>query len=63
SGVVVKLETVEGVLPSSRIFSVGIAWVPDGEDTFSVETFVWSSLDEPVPLSLKIPQIEINVSG
>ena len=60
-GIVVKLESVEGIIPSGKSFTVGISWMPETTGTYSAETFVWKSLNEPVPLSLNLLKTNFSV--
>jgi plastocyanin len=61
-GTVVKLEAVEGVLPPFKSFTVGISWMPEDAGEYYAETFVWKSLNEPVPLSLNLMKTKFAVS-
>ena len=60
-GIVVKLESVEGIIPSGKSFTIGISWTPETAGTYSAETFVWKSLNEPVPLSLNLLKTNFSV--
>ena len=62
NGIVVKLESVEGVIPSGKSFTVGVSWIPEITGTYSAETFVWKSLNEPVPLSLNLLKTSLSVT-
>jgi len=62
-GIVVKLEAVEGLLPSGKSFTVGVSWTPESAGTYSVEAFVWKSLKEPVPLSLNLLKTSFAVTN
>ncbi len=61
-GIVVKLESIEGVIPSGKSFTVGVSWIPEITGTYSAETFVWRSLNEPVPLSLNLLKTSLSVT-
>jgi len=63
NGIVVKLEAVEGVLPSGKSFTVGVSWTPETAGNYSTETFVWKSLKEPVPLSLNLLKTDFAVTS
>jgi len=63
NGIVVKLEAVEGVLPSGKSFTVGVSWTPETAGNYSTETFVWKSLKEPVPLSLNLLKTDFAVTN
>ncbi len=62
-GIVVKLEAVEGLLPSGKSFTVGVSWTPESAGTYSAEAFVWKSLKEPVPLSLNLLKTSFAVTN
>ncbi len=62
NGIVVKLESVEGVIPSGKSFTVGVSWIPEITGTYSAETFVWKSMNEPVPLSLNLLKTSLSVT-
>ncbi len=62
NGIVIKLESVEGVIPSAKSFTVGVSWIPEVTGTYSAETFVWRSLNEPVPLSLNLLKTSLSVT-
>jgi plastocyanin len=62
NGVIVKLEVVEGTIPAGKSFTVGVSWTPEQADSYSTEVFVWKSLSEPIPLSLNLPNTEVNVT-
>ncbi|MEE8132344.1 MAG: plastocyanin/azurin family copper-binding protein [Nitrososphaerales archaeon] len=61
NGVTVKLETVEGVLPAGKSFTVGVRWIPDKAESYTTEAFVWKSLNEPLPLALNLLNIAVDV--
>lgn len=62
NGIVVKLESVEGVIPSGKSFTVGVSWIPEITGTYSAETFVWKSMNEAVPLSLNLLKTSLSVT-
>ncbi|MFQ5969261.1 MAG: hypothetical protein ACE5J2_02030, partial [Nitrososphaerales archaeon] len=47
----VKISWMTGELEPNQSLQVGISWVPDSAGDFTVEVFVWESIDTPVPLS------------
>jgi plastocyanin len=63
NGIVVKLEAVEGLLPSGKSFTIGVSWTPESAGTYSAEAFVWKSLKEPVPLSLNLLKTSFAVTN
>lgn len=63
NGIIVKLEAIEGVLPSGKSFTVGVSWMPETAGNYSAETFVWKSLKEPVPLSLNLLKTNFAVTS
>lgn len=63
NGITVKLEAVEGVLPAEKPFTVGVSWTPEKAGNYTIEVFVWKSLQEPVPLSLNLLNTEVNVAN
>lgn len=62
NGIIVKLEAIEGVLPSGKSFTVGVSWTPETANDYSAEVFVWKSLKEPVPLSLNLLKTDFTVT-
>ncbi len=50
-GATVSLSWVTGELPSKESFKAAQSWVPDTQGIFSVEIFVWESIDSPAALS------------
>jgi plastocyanin len=63
NGVTVKLEAIEGVLPTEKPFTVGVSWTPEKAGNYTTQVFVWKSLQEPVPLSLNLLNTELSVAG
>jgi len=61
NGNTVKFEVVEGTIPAGKSFTVGVSWTPEQADRYATEVFVWKSLNEPIPLSLNLPNTEVNV--
>jgi len=50
-GTIVSLAWVSGQLTAGQVFDVSQSWTPDRSGDYTVETFVWRSLDDPSPLS------------
>lgn len=55
-GSVVTLSWIQGKLSPSQELEVSQSWNPTKSGNYSVETFVWSSLTNPVPLSETLKQ-------
>ena len=51
SGSVVSLSWIRGELTSNQSLEMSQSWVPTGASNYSIETFVWKSLNDKVPLS------------
>jgi hypothetical protein len=50
-GVTVSLSWVTGELPPEDSFKAAQSWVPDAQGMFSIEVFVWESIDSPNAIS------------
>jgi len=50
-GATVSLSWVTGELPPKESFKAAQSWIPDAQGIFSVEIFVWESIDNPTALS------------
>ncbi|MFQ5970181.1 MAG: hypothetical protein ACE5J2_06800 [Nitrososphaerales archaeon] len=50
-GATLSLSWVTGELPPEQSFTVAQSWIPDTRGKFSVEIFVWESIDNPAALS------------
>ncbi len=51
AGVTVSLSWVTGELPPEDSFKAAQSWMPDSQGTFSIEIFVWESIDNPNAIS------------
>ena len=51
SGSVVSLSWIQGELASNQSLELSQSWVPTEANNYSIETFVWKSLNDQVPLS------------
>ncbi len=51
AGVTVSLSWVTGELPPEDSFRAAQSWMPDIQGTFSIEVFVWESIDNPNAIS------------
>ena len=50
-GAFVSLSWIQGKLSANQELEVSQSWNPTKSGNYSIETFVWSSLSDPVPLS------------
>ncbi|MGI0077541.1 MAG: hypothetical protein ACREAU_09110, partial [Nitrosopumilaceae archaeon] len=50
-GAVVSLSWIEGQMSANQNFEVSQSWNPIKAGNYTVETFVWTSLSESIPLS------------
>jgi hypothetical protein len=50
-GTIVSLSWVEGELQSNQILELSQSWTPSKAGEYIIETFVWNSLKDPIPLS------------
>ncbi len=48
--VTVFLAWISGMLSPGQSFSPSLSWIPDINGIYSVTTFVWKSIDDPIPL-------------
>ena len=51
SGVVVSLSWIQGELASNQNLELSQSWTPTEKNRYVIETFVWKSLSEQIPLS------------
>ena len=51
SGSVVSLSWIQGELTSNQSLELSQSWVPTETNNYSIETFVWKSLNDPIILS------------
>ncbi len=56
-GTIVSLSWIGGQLSANQDLVVSQSWSPTKSGNYSIETFVWSSLSEPVPLSDILKQV------
>ncbi len=56
SGAIVSLSWIQGKLSPNQKLEVSQSWNPTKSGSYKIETFVWSSLSEPVPLSETLKQ-------
>jgi len=50
-GITISLSWLTGELPASSTFKAGQSWVPEQTGEYFIETFLWQSIDNPVPLA------------
>jgi hypothetical protein len=50
-GIVTSLSWIQGKLSSNQILDISRSWIPEKSDTYILETYVWNSLTESIPLS------------
>jgi hypothetical protein len=51
NGVTISLSWVTGELPAKESLKAAQSWIPDASGDYTVEIFVWESVDNPVALS------------
>ena len=56
SGTVVSLSWIKGKLSPNQELQVSQSWNPTKSGSYTIETFVWSSLSNPIPLSQTLNQ-------
>jgi hypothetical protein len=52
SNSVESISWVRGQLTSDQTFGVSQSWTPNKIGEYTIETFVWHTLNDPTPLSL-----------
>jgi len=52
TGKVVSLSWVSGQLEPGQLLDISQSWNPSEAGTYRVDTFVWESIESPVPLSV-----------
>jgi len=55
-GAIVSLSWIGGQLTPNQDLEVSQSWSPTKRGNYSIETFVWSSLSDPIPLSDTLKQ-------
>ena len=56
-GGVVSLSWIQGKLSANQELEVSQSWSPTKSGNYTIDTFVWSSLSEPIPLSDTLKQV------
>ena len=49
--VVISLSWIQGQLSPNQILDISQSWIPEKSDTYFLETYVWNSLNELIPMS------------
>lgn len=60
--IVVSLSWVQGSINPKQSLKVAQSWLPDSSGEYLVQIFVWQSVTNPLPLTLKITELKVNVS-
>jgi hypothetical protein len=50
-GIVTSISWIQGKLSSNQILDISRSWIPEKSDTYVLETYVWNSLTELMPMS------------
>ncbi len=58
-GYVVFLALTNGMLQSDQTLHTG--WQPEKEGKYTIQAFVWTNIDSPLPLSLAVQKVTIDV--
>ncbi|MGH9910113.1 MAG: hypothetical protein ACRD32_05690, partial [Nitrososphaerales archaeon] len=53
NGYTVMLSWISGELEAKRFANASIAWTPDSIGKYTVEIFLWESIQKPMPLMLE----------
>ncbi|MFQ5969549.1 MAG: hypothetical protein ACE5J2_03520, partial [Nitrososphaerales archaeon] len=61
-GITIRIAWINGEIPANKTFDVGLSWIAD-EGVYNVEVFVWESVTNPLPLSLKTLSMTIGGHG
>jgi len=56
-GAIVSLSWIGGQLSPNQDLEVSQSWRPTKSGNYSIETFIWSSLSDPIPLSDTLKQV------
>jgi hypothetical protein len=56
-GAIVSLSWIQGKLSPNQELAASQSWNPPKTGNYTIETFVWSSLSDPVPLSQTLKQV------
>jgi hypothetical protein len=58
-GSIISLSWIQGQLSPNQILDISQSWIPEKPDTYILETYVWNSLTELMPMSPPISTIII----
>jgi len=58
-GIVTSISWIQGQLSPNQILDISQSWVPEKPDSYILETYVWNSLTELMPMSPPISTIII----
>ena len=47
----ISLSWIQGKLSPNQILDISQSWIPKNSDNYILETYVWNSLNELVPLN------------
>ncbi len=50
-GEIISLSWIQGKLSPNQILNISQSWIPEQSDSYILETYVWNSLNELIPLS------------
>ena len=50
-GIVTSISWIQGNLSSNQILDISRSWIPEKSETYILETYVWNSLTELIPVS------------
>ena len=56
-GAIVSLSWIKGKLSPNQELEASQSWSPTKSGNYTIETFVWSSLSDPIPLSQTLKQV------
>jgi hypothetical protein len=59
SGIIISLSWIQGELAPNQDFGVSQSWNPTKSGNYTIESFVWSSLSESIPLSPTLMQTHV----
>jgi micrococcal nuclease len=63
SGIVVFLDYESGTVPRYINQDASITWRPGNDETYTIKTLVWSSLDGPESMDFLVGQLRIDTNG
>jgi len=51
NGTIISLSWIQGQLSPNQILDISQSWIPENSDTYLLETYVWNSLNNLMPMS------------